>query len=140
MTMGQSWELVSPIVGRSGFDCRDRYRNHLEHNEGGDRNQGMSRAPSIHLLARISGRGADSARRFCFLSLADLGPWSAEEERELLQVVHAQQIATGVQDIDDVVWAAVAEKMGHKRSRAQCRQKWLVVVPLFGRCDSTGSS
>ena len=44
-----------------------------------------------------------------------------------MDVVHAQQIATGVEEVDDVVWAAVAEKMGHKRSRAQCRQKWSVL-------------
>ena len=35
---GQQWEKVSNYVGRTGQDCRDRYRNHLE--EKGVRNSG----------------------------------------------------------------------------------------------------
>ncbi|THH05912.1 hypothetical protein EW146_g9771 [Bondarzewia mesenterica] len=31
--LGQQWEKVSMRVGRMASDCRDRYRNHLEHRE-----------------------------------------------------------------------------------------------------------
>ena len=94
LTIGPSWEQMEALVGRNQFDCRDRWRNHLDNRD--THNQGT---------------------------------WTTAEERELSQVIQQQQIATGVDDPDEVMWGAVAEKMGHKRSRAQCRQKWSV-VPL----------
>ncbi len=31
--LGQSWEKVSANVGRMAADCRDRWRNHINHAE-----------------------------------------------------------------------------------------------------------
>lgn len=33
LEFGAKWELISGRVGRSGSDCRDRYRNHVAHKE-----------------------------------------------------------------------------------------------------------
>ncbi|CDZ98477.1 RNA polymerase I termination factor, Myb superfamily [Phaffia rhodozyma] len=33
--VGQLWEKVEGLVGRMAGDCRDRFRNHIEHNTGG---------------------------------------------------------------------------------------------------------
>ncbi|KAF7792820.1 hypothetical protein EIP86_003920 [Pleurotus ostreatoroseus] len=48
---GQQWEKVSEFVGRSGQDCRDRYRNHIE--EKGVRNTGAWTKEEEEELTRI---------------------------------------------------------------------------------------
>ncbi|KAJ3558308.1 hypothetical protein NM688_g996 [Phlebia brevispora] len=51
LKFGQQWEKVSEFVGRSGPDCRDRYRNHIE--EKGIRNTGVWTKEEEEELTRI---------------------------------------------------------------------------------------
>ncbi|KAF9509854.1 hypothetical protein BS47DRAFT_1364955 [Hydnum rufescens UP504] len=87
--LGLQWEAVSLRVGRTSSDCRDRYRNYVEH---------------------------DKAR--------STGPWTKEEEDQLYKIVRSMTIDIGRNPDREIYWSVVCAKMGHKRSRQQCRIKW----------------
>ena len=53
-----------------------------------------------------------------------LGPWSKEEEEKLSQIVTEMTVAQGKDQDNEVFWGQVAERMGNKRGRQQCRIKW----------------
>jgi hypothetical protein len=105
---GASWEKISRLVGRTGHDCKDRYRNHLSCQQGR-----VVGEPISHIHGELSNALSE-------------GKWSAEEETRLVQAV-AEVLAnhqgkTGQPD----VWAQVQNKLGNSRTRQQCRDKWYV--------------
>jgi hypothetical protein len=105
---GASWEKISRLVGRTGQDCKDRYRNHLSCQEGR-----VVGEPISHIHGELC-------------NVLFEGKWSAEEEARLVQAV-AEILAnhrgkTGQPD----VWAQVQNKLGNSRTRQQCRDKWYV--------------
>ena len=57
-------------------------------------------------------------------STRTMGTWSKEEEEQLTAIVTEMTIAQGKDPDNDVFWGVVAEKMGNRRSRQQCRIKW----------------
>ena len=60
------------------------------------------------------------------------GPWSKEEEERLVCIVTEMTIALGKDQDNEVFWGQVAEKMGNRRGRQQCRIKWS--IPLVLHC------
>ncbi|KAG8761806.1 RNA polymerase I enhancer binding protein [Ceratobasidium sp. 428] len=52
------------------------------------------------------------------------GPWTKEEEDELTKIVLELTVDRGVQADNDVLWSAVSERMGGRRTRQQVRIKW----------------
>jgi hypothetical protein len=59
---------------------------------------------------------------------SSLGPWTKEEEEQLIGIVTKMTVEQG-KDIDnEVFWGRVSEEMGGKRGRQQCRIKWYVGV------------
>ncbi len=57
---------------------------------------------------------------------SSLGPWTKEEEEQLIRIVTKMTVEQG-KDIDnEVFWGRVSEEMGGKRGRQQCRIKWYV--------------
>lgn len=105
--LGQSWEKVSAKVGRMAGDCRDRWRNHINHAE----NRVIGRFISLQILIFVSLRFA-------------IGPWTREEEELLTRIVTEMTTEQGKDFDNDVFWTQVAAKMGNKRGRQQCRIKW----------------
>ncbi|KAI0797040.1 hypothetical protein C8Q75DRAFT_222797 [Abortiporus biennis] len=64
-------------------------------------------------------------------SVRNSGFWTVEEENELTRIVVEMTIQQGKQDIDnDIFWGIVSEKMGGKRGRQQCRNKWIDSLSL----------
>ena len=55
---------------------------------------------------------------------APVGHWKKEEEEELTRIVTEMTTKQGKDFDNDVFWGRVAEKMGNKRGRQQCRIKW----------------
>ncbi|KAF8607670.1 hypothetical protein BDV93DRAFT_434965 [Ceratobasidium sp. AG-I] len=53
-----------------------------------------------------------------------IGPWTKEEEDELTKIVLELTVERGVQADNDVLWSAVSERMGGRRTRQQVRIKW----------------
>ncbi|KDQ64287.1 hypothetical protein JAAARDRAFT_117611 [Jaapia argillacea MUCL 33604] len=53
------------------------------------------------------------------------GQWSRDEEAELTQIVTSMTLHQGKDMDNDVFWGLVAQKMGNRRNRQQCRIKWL---------------
>ncbi|KAF9646964.1 hypothetical protein BDM02DRAFT_3117798 [Thelephora ganbajun] len=52
------------------------------------------------------------------------GTWSKEEEAQLTAIVR-EMVAKQGKDVDsDIFWGVVSQKMGGKRGRQQCRNKW----------------
>jgi hypothetical protein len=49
-------------------------------------------------------------------------------------VIVKEMMAKQGKDVDsDIFWGVVSQKMGGKRGRQQCRNKWLVLLyPLLG--------
>ena len=54
------------------------------------------------------------------------GPWTKEEEDELIKIM-MEMTPDGGGVFDEVFWTEVSQRMKHKRSRQQCRIKWLVI-------------
>lgn len=52
------------------------------------------------------------------------GHWKKEEEEELTRIVTEMTTNQGKDFDNDVFWGQVAERMGNKRGRQQCRIKW----------------
>ncbi|KAI6130384.1 hypothetical protein EDD16DRAFT_1470765 [Pisolithus croceorrhizus] len=52
------------------------------------------------------------------------GPWSKEEEDELIRIVTEMTIQQGKDLDNDVFWGIVSDRMGNRRGRQQCRIKW----------------
>ncbi|KAG9128193.1 hypothetical protein FRC07_003743 [Ceratobasidium sp. 392] len=52
------------------------------------------------------------------------GPWTKEEEEELTKIVLELTVERGLQADNDVLWSAVSERMGGRRTRQQVRIKW----------------
>ncbi|KAI0033343.1 hypothetical protein K488DRAFT_47937 [Vararia minispora EC-137] len=55
-----------------------------------------------------------------------LGRWTKEEESRLTEIMKEMTAGKGKGSDHDVFWTVVAERMGHSRSRQQCRNKWWV--------------
>jgi hypothetical protein len=55
-----------------------------------------------------------------------LGPWTVEEEVDLTKIVTEMTIQQGRDPENDVFWGIVAQRMGNRRNRQQCRIKWQV--------------
>lgn len=106
MSLGPKWEQVSTQVGRTAADCRDRYRNHIEHGTSKTTGQLYNFTIRSSLLRHW------------------IGPWSKEEEEKLTKIVQAITAEMGSSPDQDVFWSIVSQKMDHKRSRQQCRTKW----------------
>ncbi|KAF8640154.1 hypothetical protein AX17_001390 [Amanita inopinata Kibby_2008] len=53
-----------------------------------------------------------------------MGPWTKEEEQQLIRIVTKMTIEQGKDFDNDVFWGRVSEEMGGKRGRQQCRIKW----------------
>jgi hypothetical protein len=95
------WAVISDRVGRSGQDCKDRWRNHFE------------------------------------FGPKTVGPWTEEEEQQLMTVVEqcidmikeekSEDVAL-VQDRERLValvnWSVVSEKLHGARYPARCREKY----------------
>lgn len=64
------------------------------------------------------------------------GPWTKEEEDELTKIVLELTVERGLQADNDVLWSAVSERMGGRRTRQQVRIKWyalnhyLALIPI----------
>ncbi|KAL7413114.1 hypothetical protein BDY24DRAFT_390630 [Mrakia frigida] len=95
LTVGAKWELLEPIVGRSAFDCRDRFRNHIDGNDG-SRKKGTWSLEEEDQLSNI-----------------------------VNEMTHGGGIGDDTGDEAEVYWSVVSEKMGFARGRSQCRQKWV---------------
>ncbi|KAF8626798.1 hypothetical protein AX17_006457 [Amanita inopinata Kibby_2008] len=52
------------------------------------------------------------------------GPWTKEEEQQLIRIVTKMTVEQGKDFDNDVFWGRVSEEMGGKRGRQQCRIKW----------------
>jgi hypothetical protein len=118
---GAAWEKVEQTIGRMAGDCRDRYRNHLEHNQG--RLKGPSAASGLCQLSSL-------ILKLIILSIsAPAGSWKdAEEELLTRLVLEARDKMAAADDKDsDVFWGEISKQMDYKRSRQQCRTKWCVV-------------
>ena len=57
----------------------------------------------------------------------NVGAWTKEEEAELTRIVREMTLDQGKTADTDVFWTEVARRMDNRRSRQQCRVKWLVV-------------
>ncbi|KAK7470467.1 RNA polymerase I enhancer binding protein [Stygiomarasmius scandens] len=57
-----------------------------------------------------------------------VGPWTTEEEEQLQCIVEDMTVNRGGTLDDEVFWSAVAQKMGGRRNRQQCRNKWTDVL------------
>ena len=55
---------------------------------------------------------------------ARVGHWKKEEEEELTRIVTEMTTQQGKDFDNDVFWGQVADRMGNKRGRQQCRIKW----------------
>jgi len=61
-----------------------------------------------------------------FHQVTSIGPWTTEEEEQLQRIVEDMTVNRGGTLDDEVFWSAVAQKMGGRRNRQQCRNKWFV--------------
>ncbi|KAF8631550.1 hypothetical protein AX15_002305 [Amanita polypyramis BW_CC] len=52
------------------------------------------------------------------------GPWTKEEEDQLIRIVTRMTVEQGKDLDNEVFWGRVSEEMGGKRGRQQCRIKW----------------
>ncbi|KAF9782276.1 hypothetical protein BJ322DRAFT_1010319 [Thelephora terrestris] len=52
------------------------------------------------------------------------GTWSKEEEAQLTAIVKEMMAEKGKDVDNDIFWGVVSQKMGGKRGRQQCRNKW----------------
>lgn len=97
---GPKWAYIAKLVGRSDDDVVQRWKNRLEHR---------------NTMLR--------------------GPWSAEEIRALQsalnqswKAMHDSGIEVGrdIYEMEETLvgWGHVSERMGYKRSRQQCADKW----------------
>ena len=105
--LGQQWEKVSVHVGRTASDCRDRYRNHIQGRE--QRNTGVTflqRTPTPFNVENPQ------------------GTWSKDEEAQLTAIVKEMVEKQGKDVDNDIFWGVVSQKMGGRRGRQQCRNKW----------------
>ncbi|KAF7190907.1 DNA-binding protein REB1 [Pseudocercospora fuligena] len=94
------WSQISDIVGRTGADCRDRWRTQFQHEN------------------------------------AVTGPWTVDEEEELLAAVEEciDAIKTGINDpgissnrdrLEALLnWTVVAQKLQGKRTGKRCHEKY----------------
>ncbi|KAF9055505.1 hypothetical protein BDZ89DRAFT_937914 [Hymenopellis radicata] len=63
------------------------------------------------------------------------GSWSKEEEENLTRIVTEMTLEQGRDADNDIFWGVVAQKMGGKRTRAQCRIKWTDSLNLSRKND-----
>lgn len=104
---GRAWTSVGESMEhRSGEDCKDRWDNHVQYH--------AESAP-----ASSQGRSKFS------------GPWTEEEEENLIEAVAAVERELGGEHEREgpMLWGRVAERIG-TRTRHQSAQKWFVVLPL----------
>ena len=52
------------------------------------------------------------------------GAWSKDEEAQLTAIVKEMVEKQGKDVDNDIFWGVVSQKMGGKRGRQQCRNKW----------------
>lgn len=91
-----NWKLIGEILGRMSEDCRDRWRNYVK--------CGPKRTKNA---------------------------WSQEEEDQLIKIVTEimtqltnTQVVDTENQLKNINWTVVSEKMNGLRSRIQCRYKW----------------
>lgn len=107
---GASWEKIGRLVGRTGYDCKDRYRNHLSCREGHAVGKPITLLFIQHEFSKVLFEGK----------------WSAEEEARLVQVVGEVLIDHQGKTSHPDIWAQVQHRLGNSRTRQQCRDKWYV--------------
>ncbi|RCK57472.1 DNA-binding protein REB1 [Candida viswanathii] len=90
------WKQIGEILGRMPEDCRDRWRNYVK--------CGTKRT---------------------------MNKWSQEEEDQLIRIVTElmtqltnSQVVDTENQLKNINWTIVSEKMNGLRSRIQCRYKW----------------
>ena len=101
------WAEIAKNVGRSGQDCRDRWRNHLRY--GGQKETGpWSHEEEQKLVAAV---------KECVEMV---------EGQALMQ--HDTELATDRARMEKMVnWDTVADKMEGKRGMKRCREKWQIL-------------
>jgi len=107
MGTNKDWSAIAIEVGRTAADCRDRYRNHLEHRN-----------------VRVSGEFfilSNNRHSYNYISFFP-GKWSQAEEAELVEIV--TKLQQGEKLNNELFWTQVSGQMGHKRTRQQCESKW----------------
>lgn len=114
---GSMWETISAQVGRAAGDCRDRFRNHIAHKD--KRVQGKA----FLFFCKVGLFYIAKSMSLLFHCMHS-GEWTLEEEAQLTEIVRSLTVDQGKDIMHDIPWNIVAERMGHVRSRQQCRVKW----------------
>jgi hypothetical protein len=57
-----------------------------------------------------------------------IGKWTKGEEDQLMEIVQDMKTTLGIEEGDEIFWGRVSEKMGGRRGKQQCRNKWYDVV------------
>ncbi|KAF2402224.1 hypothetical protein EJ06DRAFT_554892 [Trichodelitschia bisporula] len=99
---GRRWKDISELLKRHPEDCRDRWRNYLKCGES--RNQGAWTAEEVELFRGI-----------------------VHEILGKLRVKHQEDHPDETEPYDPVReldWNIISERMGNRRSRLQCSNKW----------------
>ncbi|KAF5358953.1 hypothetical protein D9758_004747 [Tetrapyrgos nigripes] len=65
------------------------------------------------------------------------GPWTVEEEEQLTRIVNDMTVNKGGTYDDEVFWTTVAQRMGNRRNRQQCRNKWTDTLSKHVKSEGT---